>query len=143
MSAAVVAERYAQALFELGLESGQLGQLASKFGEFAAALSESRELSATLNDPTRDEEERLKVLQAVARRVGVPDIGIKGLSVMAQRQRLAAVPETAARLTELCDEKDGVLRASVTTATKMPEGYYQSLIAKLQAATGKKIVLER
>jgi F-type H+-transporting ATPase subunit delta len=43
----------------------------------------------------------------------------------------------------MVDLKEGVLRASVTTAAMMPESYYQSLTSKLAAATKKKIVLTR
>jgi F0F1-type ATP synthase delta subunit len=39
-----VIERYARAIFELGVESGQLSGLTQELGRFAAAYESSREL---------------------------------------------------------------------------------------------------
>jgi F-type H+-transporting ATPase subunit delta len=143
MSTGAVAERYAQALFELGVESGTLSALADKLSDFALTYGSSRELRGALNNPVLSNEQRKALVSEVARKLGVPEIGIKGLLFMSQRGRLPALGATVQRLTELADEKNGILRASVTTATSMPESYYQSLSSQLSAATQKKIVLER
>ena len=143
MSAGAVAERYAQALFELGDEFGSLASLTEKLRDFAAVYESSKELRSMLGSPVLSVDERRALLAAVAEKVGVPEIGVKGLQVMAQRGRLAVLAATAARLTELSDAKSGVLRASVTTAAEMPEAYYEKLSSQLSAATMKKIVLER
>ncbi len=143
MSIGAVAERYAQALFELGDEAGNLSELTEKLRDFSNAYEESKVLRATLSNPVIPAEQRLAVLAEVAQKAGVPDIGIKGLKVMAQRGRLPALGATVRRLTELADTKNGILRASVTTAAQMPDSYYQSLVSQLSAATQKKIVLER
>ncbi len=143
MSVGAVAERYAQALFELGDETGNLASLTEKLRDFAETFEASKELRAALSNPVVPVEERLSLLAQVATKLGVPDLGIKGLQVMAQRGRLPAIAATVQRLTELSDDKNGILRASVTTAAKMSESYYESLASKLAAATQKKIVLER
>lgn len=143
MSVGAVAERYAQALFELGEESGTLAGLSDKLREFALTYESSRELRGALNNPIVSMEQRKGLVSEVAKKVGVPEIGIKGLQFMAQRGRLPALSATVERLTELSDQKNGILRASVTTATKMPDSYYQALSSQLSAATRKEIVLER
>lgn len=143
MSVGAVAERYAQALFELGDESGTLSSLSDKLREFALTYESSRELRGALNNPVLSIEQRKGLVSEVAKKIGVPEVGIKGLQFMAQRGRLPALSATVERLTELSDEKHGVLRASVTTAVPMSENYYQSLSSQLSLATKKKIVLER
>lgn len=143
MSVGAVAERYAQALFELGEESGQLSSVADKIRSFAETYETSRELRAALQNPVLTKEERRALLSAVARKLSVPDVAEKCLQLMADRRRLAALSVMAQRLTEMVDLKEGVLRASVTTATTMSESYYQSLTSKLAAATNKKVVLTR
>mgnify|MGYP001598471895 CR=1 FL=1 len=143
MSEGTVAERYAQALFELGSSSGQLAALADKIRDFAEVYAADKNLLTALENPVLSEKQREGVLSEVARRVGVPDVGVKGLVIMARRRRLATIPALARRLVELADEKGGVLRAHVTTAQKMPESYYQALSAQLAGSTQKKVVLER
>lgn len=143
MSVGAVAERYAQALFELGDETGVLSDLAEKLRDFAHAYESSRELRGALTNPVLSLEERKALVSAMAQRIGVPEIGVRGLQFMAQRGRLPALSATAQRLTELADEKNGILRASVTTAAAMPDSYYQTLTSQLSLATKKRIVLER
>lgn len=143
MSTGAVAERYAQALFELGDEAGILSSLTEKLRDFSLSFEGSKQLRATLGNPVLPIEERLAIVSDVAKKIGVPDLGVKGLQVMAKRGRLPALRATVVRLTELSDEKNGILRASVTTASKMPDSYYESLSSKLSAATQKKIILER
>lgn len=143
MSHGAVAERYAQAIFELGEESGGLAAVSQKLSDFAATYAANRELSQALNNPVMSPDERRSLIAAVAKKIGVPEIGVQSLYVMAQRGRLPFLEATAARLRELCDDKNGVIRAHVTTATAMSESYYQSLQKQLEAVTKKKVVLEK
>lgn len=143
MSAGAVAERYAQALFELGVESGELGKLAEKIRAFALTYDSNQSLQDTLSNPTMSSDARDAVVRGIAQKLGVSELGIRGLVVMARRGRLPAIAQTATRLIEMCDEKEGIVRASVTTAAKVPESYYQELTSQLQTATNKKVVLER
>lgn len=143
MSEAVVAERYAQALFELAEVEGNVSLLADKLEAFANTYAEHPELRAALENPVLDAARREAVLTEVARAVGVPPLGVRGLGVIARRRRLAIVPALASQLRKLSDRKTGVLRAQVTTAQKMPESYYQALITQLSTATAKKVVLTR
>jgi F-type H+-transporting ATPase subunit delta len=143
MSLGAVAERYAHALFELGTESGHLGELSDKLGDFAEVYESSAELRATLTDPTLSAEQKRDVLAGIAKRLSIPDLGLKGLHVMAARGRLGAILATVRRLTELADQQSGLVRAQVTTAVPMPETFYQELCAELERSTRKEIVLKR
>jgi F-type H+-transporting ATPase subunit delta len=143
VSAGLVAERYALALYELGTESGQLSALSDKLVAFGETYASSRELQKALSNPTVETAKRETIVTEIARKIGVPELGIKGLVILVRRRRIGAVVAIAARLRSLSDEKAGVIRAEVTTAQKMPEGYYSALASKLAEVTKKKIVLER
>jgi F-type H+-transporting ATPase subunit delta len=142
-SAGAVVQRYAQAIFELGLESQELGAISDQIRAMADAWSSSRELRLALEDPVLEETRRQALLAEVAQRLGIHGAALNALRVMAERRRLSALPEVARELTRLTDEHNGVLRASVTSAAPLPESYFQSLTQKLEASTHKKIVLER
>jgi F-type H+-transporting ATPase subunit delta len=143
MSEGAIAERYAQALLELGQEKSQLAALAAGMAAFARAMESSRQLRSVALDPTVLREERAAVLRAVAERLAMPEVGIKGLLLIAARGRIGVIGAISRRLGELSDEVSGVLRGAVTTAREMPETFFTSLSEGVAAATGKKVVLSR
>lgn len=143
MSIAAVAERYAQAVFELAVASGNARQLADALGKFAQSFSSDGNLRAALEDPTLPKDQQRELLVAVAQRCGLADIGTRALLLMTARRRLAAVPAMADKVVALVDEKEQIMRAEVTTAQKLPESFYVQLTEQLSKATGKKILLDR
>jgi F-type H+-transporting ATPase subunit delta len=143
MSGAPVADRYARAIFELGVETGQLGPVTEQLRRFAQVYAGSSELRAVLDNPIIEPEKRDGVLADVSARLGLMGNALNLIKLLASRKKLRIVPEIARRLDRFSDEKAGVVRATVTSARPMPEGFYQQLVSELEAATARKIVLER
>lgn len=138
-----VAERYARAIFALGMENGQLAPLTEQVRKFATAYEESLDLRSVLENPLLSHEQREKVLGEIAGRLGLGPLALNTIRYVASRRRLAALPDIAKRLQGLSDEQQGVVRASVTTATAMPESFYQRLGEQLTTLAGRKVVLDR
>jgi F-type H+-transporting ATPase subunit delta len=138
-----VIERYARAIFELGVESGQLSGLTQEIGRFASAYQNSRELRVALENPLVPEAERDRVLKDMAARLSLGETGTSAVRLLAQRRRMAALPDIAKRLGGMADEKAGVVRAQVSSAVPLTEDFYQKLAQKLEQRLGKKIVIER
>src|SRR5690606_17596514 len=88
-SAGAVVERYAQAIFELGLETGELGAISEGLRAVAEVYSNSRDLRVALESPVLDEARRQEILREGAERVGVRGTALNALRVLAQRRRLA------------------------------------------------------
>lgn len=143
MSAAPIADRYARAIFELGVETGQLAPITEQLRRFAQVYAGSAELRAVLDNPIIEQEKRDAVLADVSARLGLMGNALNLIRLLASRKKLRVVPEIARRLDRLSDEKAGVVRATVTSARTMPDSFYQKLVAELEAATSRKIVLER
>lgn len=143
MSESVVAERYAKALFELGIESGQLAMLTDQLRSVARTYSDSPELRAVLDDPRVPETQVHSLIEALSRRLGLSPVAKNSLLVLVQRRRIRALPDIVSRLVELTDERTGVLRATVTSASPLVETQAQQLSQELERLTGKRIVLER
>jgi F-type H+-transporting ATPase subunit delta len=141
MNQGKVGGRYAQALFELGEESGKLEELVAAISRFADAYDTSRELRRDLSNPTIPAAEREAVLRALATRLAVPDLALRGLLLIAKRRRLTALPEIARRLTALSDEKSGILRGHVVTAAPMSEEYFTGLSESIGRTTNKRVLL--
>jgi F-type H+-transporting ATPase subunit delta len=143
MSQAPVADRYARAIFELGVETGQLAPITEQVRRFAEAYSGNAELRAVLDNPIIEPEKRESILADVSARLGLMGNALNLIKLLARRKKLRVVADIARRLDRFSDEKAGVVRASVTSARPMPDSFYQKLVAELESATARKIVLER
>jgi F-type H+-transporting ATPase subunit delta len=143
MSEGPLVDRYARAIFELGVESGQLAGLISALSSFATAYESSQPLRDVIDNPMVDEEKRRAVLAEICDAAGVRDLAYNAVRQIVRRRRVRFLSDIVRRLTALGDEQTGTLRASVTSAAPLSEGFYANLTRELEGATGRKIVLER
>lgn len=143
MSFEAIAERYARALFAIGVESGNLARIAEEAQSFAQLYSSSDELRSVLDNPLVPEASREALLQELAARVGVSDMVKNTLRLLAQRRRLVLVPAMAKALVKMSDERQGVVRASVTSARAIDDAFTKRLQTELEKMTGKHVVLTR
>lgn len=143
MSDAAVADRYARAIFELGVESGQLDSLSKQIANAAQVYGESAELRAVLDNPLVAEEAREALLRELSTRLGLNETATNALRLIARRRRLSVLGDIARRLGALSDEKAGIVRATVVTAVPLPEDIYTQLKSKIEAHTKKRVVLDR
>ncbi len=143
MSSGAVAERYARAIFELAEEASQVPQVADQLGKLADIYSGSRELRVVLENPLVTAEQRAAILKDLGARVGLGPLATNSVRLIAARRRLLALPEIAAHIRQLADQKAGVIRAQVTSAAPLSEEFVVRLKAQLERSTGKRVQLER
>ena len=137
------AERYARAVFELGVEAGDADALVGKVRDFAALYAGSSDLRNILENPLVTADERVRTLRELGRRLGLSDLALTVLRYLASRRRLRLLPEIARRLARLLDDEQGVVRAQVTAASRLPELFYERLARELEGLVGRKVTLER
>ena len=140
---ATIAERYARGIFDLGVETGTLAALADQVRRFAAAYEVSDDLRSVLENPLVPLEKRQQILAELANRLGAGPFALNTLRYLAQRRRLSSLPDIAKKLDALSDRHEGIVRATVTSASALPESFYQRLSTELQTLIGHKVVLER
>lgn len=143
MSVEAVAARYAQALFELGVEQGNLPQVSDEVRKINEVYEGSDELRAVLGNPIVDAASRQAILRDVLSRLGVGPIVTSTLGLLAERGRLTVLPYLSRGLQRLADERAGVVRATVTSAAPLSDGYVDELRRQLEASLGKKVQLDR
>ena len=61
--------------------------------------------------------------------------------MIAERQRMSLLPDLVRVVEGMADDHLGVVRGTVTSATRLDEGYRGKLRSKLEEATGKKVLL--
>jgi F-type H+-transporting ATPase subunit delta len=143
MIGANVARRYAKALFELGMDAGTLASVVTEVTTIADGYAASAELRNVLDNPLIPHAAKRAILVDVAEQAQVSTIVKNALLLLGDRRRLHALPAIAQLLKEMGDLKEGVLRAEVTTAARLPEDYYAKLQKQLEKMTGKRVVIDR
>ncbi|HVY46849.1 MAG TPA: ATP synthase F1 subunit delta [Minicystis sp.] len=141
MSYEAVARRWAHALFELGKETSSLVDLNKDVRAFADVYASSAELRDALDNPLVPEPSREAILVDVAGRLGVGETAKNTLRLLAQKRRLAILPDLARQLARLTDEDANLVRATVTSAAPLSDAYKDRLRAALEKATGKKVTI--
>jgi len=138
-----VGERYAQALIEVGEESGTLTQLAEQVTLFHESYASSDELRNALSNPIVSETQRDELVRAVAARLGLAPLATNAIRLIAKRRRLPDLGDICRRLASMADERTGVIRAKVVTAKQLPETFYSRLSEEIAQATSRSVKLER
>jgi F-type H+-transporting ATPase subunit delta len=142
MSNEVVGRRYARAIFEIGKEQKNLQQVFRDLADFSSTYEKNAELSAVLDSPLVQDDQREALLKELAQRMGMAETSLSTLRLLARRRRLSALPDIARALERLVDEDAGTVRATVTSATPLGESYLAKLRSELERATGQKVVIE-
>lgn len=141
MSEAVVARRYAQALFELGQEKGLLDVFAADLQEVVGAIESNDQLREIIGHHQLGREVKKQVLRDLfAATIHPLSLNFLMLSVDKNREQyLSAVYHW---LLELVDRAENTQEVEVRSAIALSEGERQALIQSLRELTGKGIRLK-
>jgi F-type H+-transporting ATPase subunit delta len=138
-----VAERYAQAIFELGVETGGVTALIEDFHKIADLYEQSDELRKVMNNPLVAEADRLATVGELADRLGLTDLAKNAVGLLTRRKRMSALPDIANQLDRLSDQRAGIVRATVVSAEPLTDWFTEKLTEELKAMTGRRVVLDR
>ena len=138
-----VAERYAQAIFELGVETGGVTALIEDFRRLAELYDASDELRKIMNNPLVPEADRLATVNELSDRLGLTDLAKNAAGLLTRRKRMYAVSGIAKELDRLSDQRAGIVRATVVSAEPLTDWFAEKLTEELKNMTGRRIVLDR
>lgn len=142
MRASSIAERYARALLEIGVERKNYEQLGRELDR-VVALFVHDDLKQLFRNPKFGAEQRKAVLGDLLKRVMVSPISRNFMLLLVDRGRIGILPEIAETYHTLADAVSDRVRARVTVVSKMPATELNRLKTILQNATGKKVVIEQ
>ena len=132
-----VGARYAQALFDLALETGELGVVEADLKSIKTMLAESADLRTLLGSPTFTSEQRGAGVQAVADRAGLAATTRKFLGLLTANRRLAALSSVITSFQALSAKHRGVVSAQVVTAVPLSAEQTRGLASALRLSLGK------
>jgi F-type H+-transporting ATPase subunit delta len=138
-----IARRYAQALFEIGVETSSLASITEQTQAMASAYAESDDLRGVIDNPLIAEQQREAVLAEIAARLGVGELVKNAVRLLTSRRRMSLLPLVARELVHMGDERAGILRAHVVSAQPLTDDYAQRLQQQLEKMSGRKVIVDR
>ena len=141
MSTRASAGRYARALLDVVIREGDPAQVEQELTAFADLLAGNPELQKALTHPAvKVAAKRGVVERLVARTTPSAPLG-KLLLMLADRDRLALVPELAASYRDRLMEHRRIVRADVTTAVALSPERAAEFEQRLGAVTGGQVTM--
>jgi F-type H+-transporting ATPase subunit delta len=139
MSVQTVARRYASALADVSIEKGEANEVKQELQDWDALLRANTNLQEVFRNPTIALDQKRAVLNKLIERARPRPTTANFLKVLLQNQRLTELPDINQKLTEILDERAGMIAATVTTARPVAESSRQNLISRLSTLTRKKV----
>jgi F-type H+-transporting ATPase subunit delta len=138
MTPGSVARRYARALYELAVEDRAVVQVGELLRAVAQAVGEVG--SDALAEGVLDLEDRRKLARTLAAKVGPETTFGKFLSLVAERDRLARLPEIADWYGKLEDEAAGRVQLAITAAGELAAADVDAIRAAFRSIAKREVV---
>ena len=143
MTEQAAATRYARALFEVSLDSGDPQQTEREIAAFQELVDGHETLARVVANRAISPAVKKAIVEAILDRTPktAPVVG-RLLLMLAERGRLHLLPTLLAVYRDRLMDHLGVVRARVTTAEPLDSRRIASVTEKLTAATGRQVTLE-
>ena len=141
MSSQTIARRYATALADVITAQREEGEVRAELGEWEQMFTANPSLLEIFSNPTVGYEQKQRVLSELISRTKVRTTTANFLRVLLKNQRLADLPQVTAKLSEILDERSGVISADVISAQPLPAATTVALAERLAEITGKTVNL--
>jgi F-type H+-transporting ATPase subunit delta len=134
--ASEAAERYAQAAFELARDGKQLEVLEKDFATFEAAMKASADLASALASPLISPEDKARALVAVAKKLGLSELGCNLIGTVAKNGRAFEIAGVAQGYRALLAKHRGARRVEIVSARPLEKKQVDDIVAALIASQG-------
>ncbi len=132
-----LALRYARAFADVAEAARvDLGATQRQLQEFADTVAGSRDLLELLESPSIEQASKLKVLDAVASRLGMFAQVRNFLAVIIDHHRLAELNDIIAEYRDIADRDSGAVEAKITTARPLNDADRAQLEAQITRMAG-------
>jgi F-type H+-transporting ATPase subunit delta len=134
--------RYARELFDVTWRHGQAPAVADELDTIVMAARDYQDQVRPLFHPLVPKASKLATIRAFTAKAGVSKPTAVLLEALVQFHALHLLSPIVAGFRERLNNKQGVVRAKVTTATALPADKAAVLAARLSELTGRQVTLE-
>ena len=137
-----LAGRYASALFELGVESNALDEIASDLKSVKVMIAESEDLQRLLRNPVLTRDEQLTAINAVLDLAGIGDLIKRFVGTVAHNRRLFVLDQMIDAFGEMFAEHRGEITAAIASAKPLSDEQVSALSSTLAELMGQEVKLD-
>ena len=135
-----ISRAYADALFEICKEENSLEEIMQQSAQLAEIMAANPEFVKLLNAPTVTKEEKTDLVDKVfSGKINKSLLNF--IKVMVERKDTQEINASFADFEKLYNKHNNIEKATATTAVPMSDEQKAKLVAKLNALTGKNVVL--
>ena len=114
--------RYARAFQQVAQAQGlNNDEVRQQLSDFSGTMRGSRELREFLSNPSLEQSDKLKLLDAVAGRIGINKTVRNFVAVLMDHQRLESLDEVVAEYQTMADAANGVAEVEIVSAKPLQE----------------------
>lgn len=129
------ARRYAEALLDFAIREKAVDAYRASLERVATALGP--DTLRVLRDPRISLERRRAAVDAATK--DEPKAVRAVLDLLLERDRIALLPSVSLQFGDLVDEREGVVKARITTPVELAARERDDLVRRLETTTGKKV----
>lgn len=139
MSAETVARRYAVALADVVIKTGEANSVKSELKTWGEMITSNNQLFEAFSNPAIGQDNKVKVLENLIEKTKPTKTTANFLRVLLQNSRLTEIDEINERFASVLEERSGVVAAQITSARELSESEKAELKIGLNKLTGKTI----
>jgi F-type H+-transporting ATPase subunit delta len=134
-----IAAVYARSLFEVAKEQDKLDAVRDQLGEFADALSETRELQVFFFSPYFSTQEKEDGLERAV--TDTDPVIVNFLKLLIEKHRMPVLFRIRAEYDRLWEEENKLLPVEITSAIELDKDIVKQLGDRISEQTGRKVEL--
>jgi F-type H+-transporting ATPase subunit delta len=132
---------YAEALFGIAKEQGQVDGVGAELQEFLSLVHDDREIAVFLESPVLEPEDKVRILQKALANVA-SDTVTDFLCLLVRKRRIEALSVIVEAYGGLADEHAKRTRVEVHTAAPLPEGLHDEIESLLRSSLRREIAIQ-
>lgn len=136
-----VANRYAQALFDLAVESDVADTMYSQIEDLSNVIYQNKELYSVLRSPLITKDDKKKVIDSIFEEK-LDRYTLNFIKVLVDNDRTTEIKNVVEEYKKLLNERNNILEGVAITAIEMDKENLRALEEKLSLKYNKKVILE-
>ena len=136
--AKLVANRYASALFEVGIEENKIELFAEELKNIVAMFKENEDFFKLLKSPLISKKEKKEIVETVYKAAVCPEV-LNFVKILIDKDRLSVIEEMSIEYKNLLNERNNILDVVAISAVALSEKQMLDLKNNLSKVTNKNI----
>lgn len=139
MSAETIARRYASALADVVIKTGETETVRSELRGWEGLIKSNVNLQDAFGNPAIPQAAKERVLEELLKRSTSSKTTSNFLRILLKNDRLMGLDDINERFAAVLEERSGVVSANVISARELPESERAELRSNLEKLTGKRL----